>query len=342
MAGQVTPVQIAKTITTGTVSITTFDSNHQIVALGSGFVTSKNVIATNLHVLDRANSCAITLNKSTIEIECLGWLAKDEMNDLILLKFPDLKTEPLLDAEPILPEIGSEVFVMGNPKGLDGTFSNGLVSGHRNFDECERIQISDPISPGSSGGPVVGKNSKVIGIAFASYSQGQNLNFVIPIKYLSNLKSQLSNLPASLTELKHSSKPEEKTEWLNPLHFKNFEYHFHSKTAKGFINIKDGEAVNIEEINKLNSSNVADEIFLNLYSIKNNTALKLCDIELLFIIYDRKNEPSDSFRSKECSCSFNWIEPYLAHEVRVPSQLIDGLKGGLTIEIRFMTAKTIN
>ena len=83
--------------------------------------------------------------------------------------------------------MGDTVFAVGNPQGLEGTFSQGIVSGIRQFDADSLLQITAPISPGSSGGPVVDSEGKVVGVAVATFKGGQNLNFAIPAKYVDEL-----------------------------------------------------------------------------------------------------------------------------------------------------------
>ena len=73
---------------------------------------------------------------------------------------------------------------MGNPQGLEGTFSQGIVSSIREVGADKLLQITAPISPGSSGGPVLNSKGKVIGVSVATYKGGQNLNFAIPSNYL--------------------------------------------------------------------------------------------------------------------------------------------------------------
>ncbi len=87
---------------------------------------------------------------------------------------------------------------IGNPAGLEGTVSRGIVSGVRKAEGIKFIQITAPISPGSSGGPVFNLNGKVIGVATAYLDAGQNLNFSMPINYLRSLKTvqkKLASLP---------------------------------------------------------------------------------------------------------------------------------------------------
>jgi hypothetical protein len=76
---------------------------------------------------------------------------------------------------------------VGNPQGLEGTFSQGIVSGIREVGADRLLQITAPISPGSSGGPVLNAKGEVIGVSVATFRGGQNLNFAIPSDYLKTL-----------------------------------------------------------------------------------------------------------------------------------------------------------
>ena len=82
-------------------------------------------------------------------------------------------------------KVGDEVYTVGNLKGLEGTFTKGIISGIRQTEGL--ILIDAPISSGSSGGPVVNNQGEVIGIATATIAGGQNLNLATPIKYLVSL-----------------------------------------------------------------------------------------------------------------------------------------------------------
>src|SRR5262249_16479607 len=100
-------------------------------------------------------------------------------------------------------EIGDQVFVIGNPLGLEGTLSQGIVSALRKLDQNSLIQITAPISSGSSGGPVLSIDGKVIGVAVATFVRGQNLNFAIPSSYLAKLmfaKRSLTRLESVRSE----------------------------------------------------------------------------------------------------------------------------------------------
>ena len=93
----------------------------------------------------------------------------------------NIKTHPLTISASEQINVGERIYVLSNPKGLAGTISTGIVSGGiRRSKDTELLQIDAPISPGSSGGAVLNASGEVIGIATASLSGGQNLNFAVP------------------------------------------------------------------------------------------------------------------------------------------------------------------
>lgn len=97
--------------------------------------------------------------------------------------------------------IGERIFVISNPLGLQGTVTEGLVSAVREIRGAKMLQISAPISPGSSGGPVFDQQARVVGIATASFEGAQNLNLAIPSSTIQSLlerprAAKLSDLPS--------------------------------------------------------------------------------------------------------------------------------------------------
>ena len=134
-----------------------------------------------MHVVEGGAGGYVKLVGKSAKHEIKGILAKSEELDLVLLSVPGLPTNEVALASSGL-EIGDPVFACGNPKGLEGTFSSGIVSSFRDAGSNQLLQITAPISPGSSGGPVVNANGDVIGVAVATYRGGQNLNFAIPVE----------------------------------------------------------------------------------------------------------------------------------------------------------------
>ena len=185
-----TAPEIAEKALAATVYLEMQDSNGVPLGFGSGFFVGDNLIATNYHVIEGAarGTAKLVGRFSTYTIE--GVTATDQMNDLALLKvtMSGIKPLPLGNSSDV--KIGETVYVAGNPRGLEGTFSNGIISSRRDRYAKERLQMTAPISPGSSGGPVLNSKGEVIGISFMTLVGGQNLNFAIPSRYLTELLTE--------------------------------------------------------------------------------------------------------------------------------------------------------
>ena len=169
--------------------------------VGTGFaVDARGVIATNLHVVAGAHEIKIhTLDGKTYEVKRVEAIDLDRDLALITIepKQP-LATIPLGDSDKLAA--GDPVVAIGNPMGvLDYTVSDGLISSVRVLSQqLTVLQISAPISPGSSGGPLFNSYGEVIGVATAILTQGQNLNFGVPGNYLKPLLAMRT--PMSLDE----------------------------------------------------------------------------------------------------------------------------------------------
>jgi len=155
------------------------------VGIGTGFiVTPEGRIATNLHVIAGSGVLKVKLsNEESYPVKRI--IAVDANRDLALIEIDPptkLPTVPLGDSDAVVP--GDAVIAIGNPMRLDFTVSDGLISSVRPVDEDIILQISAPISQGSSGGPLFNSFGEVIGVATAISAEGQNLNFGVPINYL--------------------------------------------------------------------------------------------------------------------------------------------------------------
>lgn len=184
--------EIAKKSLPSVVLLVTKDENGNPVSLGSGFFVRTDVIATNHHVTRAASQILVKAVGSRTMHQVTEVLIVDEKIDLTLLKVEGMKGQPLSLSNGQNIAVGDEVYAIGNPEGLEGTFSQGIISSLRGN---RYIQITAPISHGSSGGPVLNKSGKVVGVAVAILKDGQNLNFAIPISHLINLL----NIPQSKT-----------------------------------------------------------------------------------------------------------------------------------------------
>jgi len=182
-----TAEQIAKEVFESTVLLVMEDANGQPTSLGSGFFVSNGIIASNLHVIENASRGYVRVIGSETRYNIDGITGIDSKRDLALLKISIPQSLSLNFGNSDAIQVGETVYAVGNPLGLEGTFSQGIISGIRNIGSDKLLQITAPISPGSSGGPVLNSNGDVIGISVATFSSGQNLNFAIPINYLKKL-----------------------------------------------------------------------------------------------------------------------------------------------------------
>ena len=180
---------IAEKALAATVYLEMKDKNGKTLGIGSGFFVKPNLIATNYHVIEGAakGTAKLVGKYTTYNIE--GVTATDKINDLALLKVTAFGIKSLSLGNSDKVRIGATVYVAGNPKGLEGTFSDGIISSRRDKFTKERLQMTAPISPGSSGGPVLNRKGEVIGISFAGHQalDTQNLNLAITSKYLKKL-----------------------------------------------------------------------------------------------------------------------------------------------------------
>ena len=193
------------TVLNRVVMIITYDENHQPLSLGSGFfIGNDGEVATNYHVIEGASTAIVKLVAKNIEYDVISVLQKNILHDLAIIKV-DLKITPVTLGDDSLTSIGDRIFAIGNPVGFEGTVSDGIISGFRKIDEKYRlIQITAPISPGSSGGPVVDQNGNVIGITSSTIKAAQNLNFAVPVK---NLKEMLNTPKLNLNFSKENLQP---------------------------------------------------------------------------------------------------------------------------------------
>jgi tetratricopeptide (TPR) repeat protein len=168
-----------------------------VIGQGTGFLVTGGKVVTNEHVVRRGR-VFVDLGRvklpTTIE-------RTDQFNDLALLTVSgELASTPLTVSADV-PTPGTAVFAIGNPAGLENTISTGVVSGLREFDGRQLLQITAPISPGSSGGPILNAHGEVLGVAVGAMTRGQNLNFAVPAAHLRRLLAGNSVPTTDVTSL---------------------------------------------------------------------------------------------------------------------------------------------
>jgi len=180
---------IAKAANGAIVSIIMSNKDGHVIAQGTGFVVSKDGhIVTNYHVIENGSSAVAKLPDGAYFVVD-GVLALDKARDVAIIKAhgENFRTLALGNSDRL--QVGEEVVAIGNPLSLESTVSNGIVSGIRTVKEegGKFLQVTTPISPGSSGGPLFNMAGEVVGITTLYLKGGENLNFAIPINDVKHL-----------------------------------------------------------------------------------------------------------------------------------------------------------
>jgi S1-C subfamily serine protease len=199
--------ELFKRLAPAVVRIACHNSEGKPGRQGSGFfLTDDGLVATNYHVIAEADAVEVFLNTNArFPLQGVVAISRDE--DLALLKVQAVDVPVLQVQEGELLEVGSTVYTIGNPRGLVNSFSRGEVSGLRTrADNLKLIQCTAPMSPGSSGGPLLNKSGKVIGVTTSHLLESQNLNFAVPISQVRRLM-ELGGKAAPLGEALGRPKP---------------------------------------------------------------------------------------------------------------------------------------
>jgi hypothetical protein len=164
-------------------------------ALGSGFVVGDGLVVTNLHVIGSSREATVVLADGR-ELKQPEVLDADDGHDLVVLKVPVKGLKPLMMGDASRVRAGDRVVAIGHPLGLSNTVSDGLVSAVRVISpRLTVLQLSAPIAPGSSGGPLIDEHGRVIGVSTLLVTQGQNLAFAVPIDAVKPLLTAKKSTP---------------------------------------------------------------------------------------------------------------------------------------------------
>lgn len=168
------------------VMLLAYDSRGIPSAQGSGFYFETNKIASNFHVVDGASRLEFRTAGSEKMQSVKRIAAASRALDLAILEVETEQT-PVRIGSLENTSVGDKVVAVGSPRGLEGSVSEGIVSAVRGSDEIKILQITTPISPGSSGGPLFAASGEVIGVTTATLRDSQNLNFAVPASLLLTL-----------------------------------------------------------------------------------------------------------------------------------------------------------
>lgn len=177
-------------------SITPFD----IKQAGSGFfISGSGFIATNYHVVENTDRIQVEVKANGVSKSYNAELVlKDEANDLAILRIVDEKFTALNNFQfglkrDGIESLGADVFTMGYPlayagMGKDVKYTNGTISSKTGYDGAiNSYQVSVPVQPGNSGGPLFNYKGELVGIINAKINEGENVSYAIKAQFLKNL-----------------------------------------------------------------------------------------------------------------------------------------------------------
>jgi cytochrome c-type biogenesis protein CcmH/NrfG len=167
-----------------TVVVLGYDAKGKASSLGSGVVMPDGSVATNCHVIEKATRLAVRYQKR--EYSAIKRYT-DLDRDACTLNVIDLIAPAIRPGTTRGLKVGMRVYTIGAPQGLELTLSEGIVSSLREIDSGQYIQTTAPISPGSSGGGLFDEEGRLIGLTSFFLAKGQNLNFALPVEWISEL-----------------------------------------------------------------------------------------------------------------------------------------------------------
>jgi serine protease Do len=174
------------------------DPSDRRLSQGSGVVIGPQRVITNCHVVQGAST--VFLRKENV-LYVAKVEHRDTQRDLCQLQVANLSAPPVELGSSKDLKVGQKVFALGNPKGLEVTLSDGLVSALRGPDGKDPIiQTTAPISQGSSGGGLFSDKGKLVGITTAQDRSGQNLNFAMPADWISEIPARMKVADEKKTE----------------------------------------------------------------------------------------------------------------------------------------------
>ena len=198
-----TATEISDRVAPSVFYIEVYDEKSNPFATGSGFfISSDGVAVTNYHVIDGSSSANITTVGGDV-FPITNILAFDEALDVAIIRIGKTSVNGktvsgfpaavLGDSSDI--KAGQAVYAIGSPIGLQNTISNGIISNtNRVIEESEFIQVTAPISIGSSGGALLNEYGEVLGITSAIAIDAQNIGLVIPINIIKTFDTSVQGM----------------------------------------------------------------------------------------------------------------------------------------------------
>lgn len=185
-------------------------NKNKVTSSGTGFaITSSGLIGTCYHVVENSNSIVVRgINNNFEKAYKAKVVMTDKNNDLAIIQIDDSTFKsfgniPFIFTDKTI-EVGSSVFALGYPlrssMGDEIKLTNGIISSKSGFmGDITTYQISVPVQPGNSGGPLFDDNGNLVGIINAKHLQAENASYAIKTSYLKNLLESITPTPKLAT-----------------------------------------------------------------------------------------------------------------------------------------------
>ncbi len=186
--------KVFESVSPSVVVVFAMDKAGKETSQGSGVVIASGVIVTNCHVLEDGVTYAVEHKKRRhpARLRHADW-----DRDVCSLSATGVTAPAVPLGSTRNLKVGHKVYAVGAPKGLELTLSEGILSSLRELDGGRYLQISAPISPGSSGGGLFDEEGRLIGLPTFYLSDGQQLNFAVPVEWIQTLPQRGSKAKPS-------------------------------------------------------------------------------------------------------------------------------------------------
>jgi len=186
-----------------TVVVENINAKGKVQSMGSGVVLPDGDVVTNCHVIKGASRLKVRIGNK----EHPATLRYSDWDrDVCSLSIASLSAPAVVVGSTKTLKVGAKVYAIGAPKGLELTLSDGIVSSLREVEGGHYIQTTAAISPGSSGGGLFDENGALVGLTTFYFTEGQNLNFAVPVEWVNELAKRSTKAPAVAQPV---------TQWLN-------------------------------------------------------------------------------------------------------------------------------
>jgi len=207
--------EVVRRVGPAVATLLALDEKGKTISQASGFFLAPDKLATARHAMIGASGGRVRLADGH-EVPVAGVLGESRDHDLLVLSVPEHAgngTAAFLSLAKEPARQGDRILVIGSPFGLEHTVSDGLVSSFQELPGLgTMLQLSAPVSPGSSGGPVLNLRGEVVGIVSGQRRTGQNLNFAVPVARLRSVKLGTATPVPAWSKAARSAEPKPEAE----------------------------------------------------------------------------------------------------------------------------------